>query len=215
MCDPCRATARHQAGRSRDRPRRIAPTSRGHDPRGVSSSSPRAGSICALARNWSSPLSQPSDRPVAPAPAPIFLPRPSPALVATHALPAAASRPLPQQSMIISREVCNARRTTATQQRRPLYPSTATSDARRPCTDDAPAAPPLLRRPRSGPGPCAVTPLHHWLRRLFLRLPRPAPPPVTARQAAWLARSAVPTVADEAARVRAEERRSLSPSETV
>ncbi len=81
--------------------------------------------------------------------------------------------------------------------------------------DDAPAAPPLFRRPRSGPGPCAVTPLHHWLRRLFLRLPRPAHPPVNARQAEWLTRSAVPTVADEAARVRAEERRSPSPSETV
>jgi len=77
-----------------------------------------------------------------------------------------------------------------------------------------PARPPV-RCARTGPGPCAVTPLHHWLRRLFLRLPRPVRPPVTARQAEWVARSAVPTVADEAARVRAEERRSPSPSETV
>jgi len=61
-CDSSLANEHHRAGRRRDRPRRIAPTSRGHDPRGVSSSSLRAGSTCALARNWSSPLSPPVAR---------------------------------------------------------------------------------------------------------------------------------------------------------
>ncbi len=44
-----------------------------------------------------------------------------------------------------------------------------------------------------------------WLRRLLNLLPRSAQPAAASREADWMARSAVPTEADEEARLRAEE----------
>ncbi len=51
--------------------------------------------------------------------------------------------------------------------------------------------------------------MRHWLRRLFRLNPRPVRgrPGGGAREADWLRRSAVPTEADEEARLRAEEGR--------
>lgn len=49
-----------------------------------------------------------------------------------------------------------------------------------------------------------------WLRRLFPRRAAPGRPPIGAREAVWMARSAVPSEADEEARQRAEERRTPS-----
>jgi len=53
--------------------------------------------------------------------------------------------------------------------------------------------------------------MRHWLRRLFRHDPRPVPgrPGGGARESDWLKRSAVPTEADEEARLRAEEGRDL------
>lgn len=53
-----------------------------------------------------------------------------------------------------------------------------------------------------------------WLRRLFPRRPAPGRAPIGAREVVWLARSAVPTVADEEARQRAEEQRAPSEPHT-
>ncbi len=44
-----------------------------------------------------------------------------------------------------------------------------------------------------------------WLRRLFHLRPIPGQPGISARQADWLMRSAVPTEADEEVRLRDEE----------
>jgi len=58
--------------------------------------------------------------------------------------------------------------------------------------------------------PRTLAALRRWLRRLFGLLPLPARPAVNSREAEWLTRSAVPTEADEAARLRDEENRDPS-----
>jgi len=49
--------------------------------------------------------------------------------------------------------------------------------------------------------------MREWLRRLLHRASLPARPATTSREADWMARSAVPTEADEEARLRDEEAR--------
>ncbi len=68
------------------------------------------------------------------------------------------------------------------------------------------ASDPWRLRPWSGDKcPRMLAAMRQGLRRLFGLLPRPARPAVNSREAEWLTRSAVPTEADEAARVRDEE----------
>lgn len=61
----------------------------------------------------------------------------------------------------------------------------------------------------------AGAPMLEWLRQLFQRLPRQGQPAASTREADWIARSAVPTEADETARLHAEEIRNSDRPDTT
>jgi len=78
------------------------------------------------------------------------------------------------------------------------------------------ASDPWRVRPWSGDKcPRTLAAMRRWLRRLFGLLSLPARPAVNGREAEWLTRSAVPTEADEAARLRDEESRTPPGSLTL